>query len=489
MQNLNRLLLCALLVVGLFGCSSAEKNAQEKLENGEFQSAMEIYDRILKHDPGNLEAQEGQKRARGGVLGDRLIGVRKARASGNADAALDQLLEVRGFETAWNVFPPAAAKFTQDEETAYAWKPFSERIAGVLRAKQPLRAELLWQRYSTVFAGAKPAAANAALGPEIARAGKSHCGDLASKVSTHEPYYAGFVGRYCRHWKASAAPRAGADSGKTRELISGIDWSGSLQGLSSDHLAIVREALTDGLRSSAWYDPSGGRKLAVALNGNYSFSHAKNLVTRVKDYSVNEDYSEMELVTKTRDVPYIDHSRVVDPLTGAAKSIDVTRVRTESYSESTPVMHKRSVTRQFPYSALFHQQSIELNGDLHAELGGQDITANESNKSAAEGDEQNLRNDAVGLAPMNPALIDPTTWMKGESAKWRNTFGERLRTEWIAQICRTPEGHASAAALAEAVLKCRREPSAGSLPFVADWYTQSFGLASADVERLLPEGK
>jgi hypothetical protein len=485
MQNL----FVALLVFGLLGCSSAEKNAQEKLENGEFQSAMEIYDRILKHDPSNLEAQEGQKRARGGVLGDKLIGVRKARASGNADAALDQLLEVRNLENAWNVFPPAAAKFTQDEETGFAWRPFSERIEVILRAKQPLRAELLWQRYSPVFAGAKPAAANAALGPEIARAGKSHCGDLVSKVSSREPNYAGFVGRYCRHWKATAAPRAGSDSGKARELISGIDWSGTLQGLSPDHLAIVRESLTDGLRSSAWYDPSGGRKLTVTLNGNYSFSHAKNLVTRVKDYAVNEDYSAMELVTKTREVPYVDHSTVVDPLTGARKSIDINRMRTESYSENTPVMHTRSVTRQFPYSALFHQQTIDFNGDLHTQLGGQDVAANESNKSAAEGDEQNLRNDAVGLAPMSPSLIDPTVWVKGESTKWRNTFGEKLRTEWISQICRTPGGSAKASDVAEAVLKCRREPSAGSLPFVADWYTQSFGLASADVERLLPEGK
>jgi len=39
------------------------------------------------------------------------------------------------------------------------------------------------------------------------------------------------------------------------------------------------------------------------------------------------------------------------------------------------------------------------------------------------------------------------------------------------------------------VLKCRREPSANLLPFVVDWYTRNFGLAAADVEKMLPDGK
>lgn len=486
MRNLYSVLIAISLAAVFSSCGSAQKNATEKLENGEFASALEIFDRILKRDPGNLEAQEGQKRARGGVLADKLIGVRKARDSGSTDAALDQLLEVNTLEAAWNTFPPAAARFTQDEETAFAWKPYAARIDGVINAKQPLRAEQTWKRYAPVFTGPKHASGQASLGATIGRAGRSHCSELANATSPRDPYFTGFVARYCRYWKATAVPRAPVAGARTKDLYSGVRWEGNVS-IPAEYQPIIRTELEDAFRKSAWFDPAGGRKLAAILSGTYFFSHTKNLVTRVKEYDERETYTETENVMKTRDVPYSATETYLDPVDSTTKTRSVTRMKSESYWETQPVSRTRYVKKQFPYSALFHQQNIEMTGSLATKIGSQDLTVNTAEKSTAEGDEQTLSNAHVGLEPSRPRLIEPAGWVKGTAGKWGEAFTEKLRSEWISQICRAPESRASASEVAETVLRCRREPAAGSLPYVNDWYVKSFGLPQADVEKLLPE--
>ncbi len=477
------------LFFALSGCGSAQKNAAEKLENGEFDSAMQIYEKILKRDPKNLEAQEGLKRARGGVLANRLIDVRKARDSGNPDQALEVLLQVNQLEAQWNTFPPAAARFTQEEETNFAWKPFQSRIQAMVQAKQPLRAEGTYRKFSPVFQQQKHAAAFAALGPQIARAGRDHCGTLAKQASPSVPYYAEFVGRYCRYWKASAKLPANTTRARAAELFSGFHWTGKIEGMPSDYQAMVRSSIEESLRSSPWYDPAGAKKIPAQLDGSYEFQHQKALVTRVKSYQESEKYSVVEKVTKTRQVPFETQSYEKNAVTGAMELVKKSEIRTETYQEEVPVMKTRQTERQFPYSALFHQQNIQMGGVLIAQVGAAPVSLSESAKAAAEGDEQNLKNDAVGLQPTKPTLLDPANWVKGECQKWKGQFAEKLRAEWISQVCRSPESGAKPEEVADQILRCRREPSAGQLAFVNDWYARTFGMAQAEVEGLLPAGK
>ena len=422
-------LIVGLLVFGLLACASAEKDAREKLETGDYAGAAEIFEKIVRKEPENAEAKEGLRRAREGVIGDRLISVRKARTSANADSALDQLLEIHSLEKAWGVYPAEAARFTQDEETAFAWKPFVERVEIALRAKQPLRAETLWMRYGPVFASGKSAQPLDALSVHIVRAGKSRCEDLVGRVGRHDPYYAGFVARYCRHWKASARPAAGIEKGRLRDLIGAVAWTGKIDGTSDAQMAIVRKTLEDGLRGTAWFDPAGAKRLPVSLAGASHFSHTKTMVTRVKEYDEDEAYETTETVTKTRSVPYDATVTEVDPVDGQLKTRTVQKVREESYLDSEPVVRHRSVRRQFPYSALYHEQAIDWSGTLTAPLGTQTLTVNASKRDTAQGDEQQLTNVQAGLAPMHPILIDPLAWTGSASQDWARDFAGQLRKE------------------------------------------------------------
>lgn len=478
------------LVLGfIFACGSTQKNAQEKLEAGEYQSAMELFERVVGSDPNNAEAKEGLKRARAGVLGERLIGVRKARDAGNADAALDQLLTVVELEKSWNQFPSAAARFTQEEETQFAWKPFQAKLNRLIQSKQPLVAELNWKRFAPVFSGSKNTAAYQAFGPQIARAGREHCSALLREASAEEPYYANFVGRYCRYWKADVKKVANLDRARLSGLVSGIEWKGKLENLPAEYAGILRADLEAALKQSAWYDPNGTRKISLELQGNYNFTHSKNLVSRVREYQVKESYQAVEPVEKTRQVPVESISYQTDPATGLTKPVKTTTMKTEKYTVNETVTKMRQVPRQFPYSALFHQQAIQMNSAVLAQIGSQSFTITEANQATAEGDEQNLKNDEVGLTPMKPNLIDTAGWVRGESAKVKNQFVTKLREEWIAQNCNASENAKSVSDVGERALKCRREPTAGNLPLVESWYSNTFGLSQNDVESLLADRK
>ncbi len=477
------------LLFSLAGCGSMEKNAQEKLENGEFQSSLEIYDKILNRDPNNGEALEGRKRARAGVLGEMLIGVRKARDSGNTNVALDNLLAVSNQERTWNQFPSAAAKFTQEEETGFAWKPFHARITSELAAKQPLLADFHWKRFGPIFTGSKNAGGYAALGPQIARSGKDHCSALSREASTDEPYYSSFVTRYCRYWKVDGKRVAGLDRARTSGLISGLSVKGSPEGMPREYVGILTGDFEDALKQSAWYDPSGAKKIDLQMSGGYNFNHVKNLVSRVHEYQADESYQTIEAVTKTRQVPVQLEKYETDAKTGLVKKVAYTEMRAENYTENENVTKHRNVARQFPYSALFHQQQIELNSAVIAQVGNQSFTLTESAKAAAEGDEQNIKNDEIGLKPMKPTLLDPGSWVKGESSKLKAQFAAKLKDEWIAQNCSTSSSAGAISELGDRALKCKREPSAANLPFVESWYTKTFGLGQGDVEVLLAERK
>jgi hypothetical protein len=472
----------ALLGVLLSGCGSLEKDAREKLENGEYEAAMGMYEKILSRDANDADAQEGLKRARGGVLADRLIDVRRARDSGRADQALEILLEVNTREKQWNVYPPAAARFTQEEETGFAWKPFRARIDSLLSGKLPLAADWTWIRYSPVFAGSKHAQDLEALRPSIQRAGRETCATWSRETSREVPFYGDFVSKYCRYWKTSAKV---APNGRARaaQLVSGLDFKAAGDGIPGDLVAIFRKDFEDALKSSAWYDPEGARRISVAFSGTYHFTHVKNLVTRVKQYEVSEPYTEMESVTKTRLVPRTVTSTQTDA-NGVSHPVTTVENVSESYTESVPVTHYRSVSRQFPYSALFHQQTIDISESVSAKIGDQGFTLADSNRAVAEGDEQSITNEEAGLRPMQPALLNPPAWVGGESAKLKSQFAKKLTEEWLAQACANP-GKTSEAKLADRIMKCRRDPAGAASGFVNDWYAKTFGIAQADAEALL----
>ncbi len=475
-----------LLVALLTACGSTEKNAREKLEEGDYDAAVTLYERVVKNDPNNAEAVANLKRAREGSIGNRLIDVRKSRMAGNGDQGLDQLLSVFEREKTWNVFPGGGAKYTQEEEVGYAWKTYQAKIQSAVSAKQPLQAETIWRRYAPVFSEAKYSKGVQSLHGSVLAAGKTQCSQLAREAKNNYPYYANFVSRFCRHFKAGV--RVSADeSSRLNELYSGVDYEGSISGLPSEYFGFMRSAWDDALKSSPWYDPKGKKHIKVRVDGQYHFDHQKTLVTRVHEYKENEKYDEIENVAKTRQVPYQATRWETDPKDGILKQKTVTEVRTETYNEPVKVTKTREVAKNFPYSALYHQINVDLSRSFEAKLGDRSFSISNKLQGQAQGDEQNLKRDDIGLMPSKAPLLDPAEWVKKDATSVTEEVRSSLAREWQLTNCAQGDGGTSPAAVGNYALRCGRDPANANAAVVNEWYKNAVGLSASETEALLAE--
>lgn len=490
MQKLKSRLLASVLVssVALLtsSCGSLEKSAQEKLENGDFDAALSLYERAAKNDPNNPEVQEGLKRARQGYIGNKLIEVRRYRSSGNSDQALETLKTVMDLESGWKTGPAAAAKYTQDEETGYAWKPFQEKIYGAIQSKQPLAAEYSLRRYSPVFSDAKYAKGVRAMNSDVVTSGKTQCSKLAKDADDELPYYAGFVARFCRHFKSQTRVAVN-EAARLGELYSGVEWEGSIAGMPSDYTGYFKTSWEEALKSSPWYDAKGKRRVKVKAGGNFSYDHQKVLVSRVHSYQEDEKYDTVENIVKTRQVPVTSVQWEKDPTDGLMKPKNVTSMKNESYEEPTKVTKSRKVDKQYPYNALFHTHAIAISQSFDAMLGDKSLSFTDSDHTKIEGDEQTIKRDEIGLKPMAAPDFNPNTWVKGQSEKAQKSLASLFARQWVDVNCASSAKGTSLAENGNYVLRCARDPGNVNSGIVNEWYKTAVGLASTDAEALFAQ--
>lgn len=465
---------CALLGTG---CASAKKRAGEQLEKGNFEAAAELYEKALASEPGDPEVLAALPKARDGALSNRLIDVRRSRAAGNQEQALEQLLAVLDVEKKWNHFPKSTVGFTQNEEVGLAFPYVQMKVRGALQQKFPLLGETIHQKYAPLFSGAELAAKHEALFKEVVKAGKDSCRHFEEQEKKQFPYFSDFVQTYCSHWGESTGSKVQDAAIKLNELYGSLKVEGAVQGLAQDLVDAIEDDLQSALQQTPWFDNKGQKKGQFKLTGTYSFAHTKDLTNLVHTYKVQEPYQVVEMVTKSREVPYQATETTVNPQTGATQTVQVNRTRTEYYQEPQNVVKYREATRQYPYNAIKHVQTSELALFTKGKLGSRDIGAEYGGKLQKEGYQHDLSNPEVGLAPSRPDLVEPHQWVRQESQKFKEAFRAKLLAEWTANFC-TPESAAEGlAASGDRVQKCARSKPAEVPSFVADWFSQHLGVS------------
>src|SRR5690606_16155492 len=115
----------------------------------------------------------GLKKARAGLIEQRLILVRKARQTRQDERALEELLELLELERKWKMAPPAQSAFTQEEEMGFAVSTASSKLENGLKDGKPLAMEAVLERYAPIFQG-KNEARLKAFDRRVKDAGREH---------------------------------------------------------------------------------------------------------------------------------------------------------------------------------------------------------------------------------------------------------------------------------------------------------------------------
>lgn len=358
---------CATLAtLALLGCASAKERAQESLLAGNYDDAIQRYERIVSRDAGDPEAVSGLRDARSGWLGQKLIQARMSRMAGNTNEALDFLMETVNRENSWKMAPGGKVAFTQEEESGFAWPTFVARVQSLLKEKHPLRAEILLRKYEPAFQG-RPKTELASVHTAVRRGGKNSCLSLKNERMRDKPYFARFVSTYCQFWSEGGAK---ADSisdtlyGDTQIAVAG-------DGIGAETQGMVRTAVQKSFAQTAWYDARGKLKLEGKVDGQFSQSKNKTGLVLIQTYKENENYVETVPVEKHRQVAQQVLHQVVDPNTHLLQNIETTELKSESYWEQEPQTRTRQVEKNYRYPAWKHEQSLALalNGQSGSPVG------------------------------------------------------------------------------------------------------------------------
>lgn len=458
-----RFALAWIFVLGFSGCATLEKEAREKLELGEFDAALPLYERLVRQEAGNSEYQDGLKRSREGFIGVRLIEVRRARVSGNADLALTQLKSLMSLQNEWKLSPVGAARFSEDEETGYAWAPFEDRVRGAVKSFLPLLAEWEWRQFASLFTDTKYARGLDALGREVVARGKEQCLRLASSAKPTLPYYSGFVSRFCRHYRSYKKIKI-QEIERVKDLFSTLQTDGGVQGFGGDEMGFLRLAWEEAFKASSWYDPAGKNTFTARWSGKFDFIHSMEQVTRTKDYEVEVNYQDVEYVTKTR----------VD---GEGK--------TEEYQEPMQVTRTRTEQREYDYPTIYHRENIEMTLGSENHLGGRVFTTAAHREYKSAGDEHAISRPDIGLSPTRPEIYEKTDWVRKQLLTVQEALLLSLRKEWVAAYCSNLDPVGSKGGNVERVLRCAHDPLGLAESPVQSWYRNTLGVNPSEAEALI----
>lgn len=485
MMHKNRLTLPVLAVLALTtACASTHERAQKSLDEGSYEKAAALYERLLKKNQNDPQAIEGLARARSGIIGKQLINVRKARMAGNQGQATELLLDVIDQEKKWNFFPGAQVGFTQQEESDYAVPYAKNTIHGALKEEKPLFAAHQHQRYAPLFESKKAAPLHQSLQAAITAQGKASCKQFMEHADATVPYFTDFVVKYCGYWGMVQKAPAQSEEKRLAELHGSLDVQDPENRFSPEARSLIAADLRTAFEETAWFDPKGTKPASIRLSGSYQERHDKNLVNLFHQYMVDEPYQTVEEVEKTRQIPYQVVTTSYGP-NGEPMPTEVTRYREERYKEKEAVTRYRKVQKIYPYNALRHTQALEFVAHGEVDLGGHHLAVQHSDKSNAEGVEHDLDLKDIGLKPSRPSLINAAQWRKMQSEKLADKLRKEASAQWSRLYCQSAAEGKDLARAGNQVHKCLRAKLDVTPALAQEWYKQHLGLSFREANALL----
>ncbi|MGZ3688224.1 MAG: hypothetical protein ACXWPM_02390 [Bdellovibrionota bacterium] len=463
-----------LLVMALLGsCASPLKLARESLEKGNYDDAEQRFSWILDHEPNNVDASDGLKKAREGLISQHLIRVRMSRMGGNIGESLDLLADVIDRENRWKLFPGGNVAFTQTEEIGFATEAARARVGLDLHDQHPLRADAFLRKYELIFRGDARKVWES-LRSAVSAQGRTSCLDWAKKRNSTAQYFAEFVSQYCQYFGTPAPSLAVTKKDVFFNEIE-LEPAKADAPVAPQLSAVLTAQLQAGLQQTAWYDAAATNVLSAKINSLYTEARTKEGLVLTQAYFEQEPYTEMVTVQHDHQVPYVVN-------VGGAQ---VTQYRNEPYTTTEPQTRYRSVQREYRYPAWKHEQKLELTLSGAFPLGGRSLDVALEDRSQTEGIEHNENQPQMGLRPHQPNLPDPAGWLKDEVLKFNADFQNKAQQLWRDLYCQTDSQITGETALADRALKCARQLGVTMPSLIEDWTQKNLGLSALELRTLL----
>jgi hypothetical protein len=445
------------------------------LEQGLYDDALAAYTELLRADPTDEEALEGQKSSREKWIDRRLIDVRLHRQAGNSSEALARLLDAVNRERQWAMAPGGKVAFTQGEERDYAIIFAEHEVAKALAAKRPLQAHVFLTRNAPVI-DSEPDARIARLKSLTRQSGQESCKPWRSgKQLSDKLNLDRLLRRYCQLWEAPLWPAPHPELQKSAPYYKALEIKTTVEGLPNDVKVSLEDQLSKALLASAWYEPGSSRVLPISVTGQYQEERRALKVLRKKVYSEDQPYNERVEVKRQRTVPYTE---------AEADGKVVTKYREESYQDYETLTKHRTVFKEYEYEATRRDQLLVAEYRGRFDLGGASEIAVQL-KSESTGEEHSEDHPAIGLRPQKANLPDPAAWLRGTTAGFVTAFTEKIAAKWSEFYCPADAAGTDLIGAGEATARCLRQNHLRAPDSAQQWFMTNFGTSVEDALAVL----
>ena len=464
-------------------CTTPQQRAEKLMQNEAFEEAALVYEQIIAKNPKDAEAAVGLRRAREKTIDTKLIQVRMSRLGGNDQNAADMLLKIILNENQWQLYPSGKAQYTQEEEKDFSLGYLTRKIEKANSDQFPLLSLFILKKFAPIFDGAQSKRMSVLQAKTKSR-GLDICKKLVALRRRELPYFSLWVKDFCGTFSNDSTEAASFQVEQLKGLFSQVSLKGNIEGLSQSDYAGLQQALLEGLKTSVWYDPKGANRAEVRLDGSFSNDHTTQSIQQFHSYTIQEPYTDYELQTRSREVPYTDTEARIDPYSGRLEHQSVTKYRSEFYQESIPVTAYRNVPMSQPYGAIQHRQVLLLALSGEVNFGENHWILSFNERSDQSGIEHHVSMPDIGLFPKSLNLPNPTTWLKGQTQNVKSAFEKKSSELWDSLYCRPSDG-SSIAASGEQVLKCGRNRSKQPPEFVLKWYQDNLGVTPEQANEVM----
>lgn len=429
-----------MVMIVLAGCTSLRGKADAAYAHGDYANAAELYDQLVRG--GDQSAIPRRTQAREEELRVELYNVQAARAAGyEFIGKLALLLDQRDTWQGDGAEPLAGGIAF---EVAAASAKIGAQVAERTDADGPLAGEDVASHYEKLLAHADFASARTLIQGRLAEVGRARCTRFAAVAAT--PYWQWLSARYCGHWQTAREVPALPDQ------RDGLVLDGAIVGETDAETSVLRGALADAFKKTAWYAPNAGRGEQGTIDGKVAVHYSSRDVTLTASWTEQVPYTDYETTQESYQEPYDDTESYDEQVPTTewvacgdttcpqtvyhteTKTRTVTKYRTAWRDVTTPVTKYRDEPREEDYHAI--ERSGSYASALHVQVA--DVSAVVEASSTESGYDHDVTIEPAGVSPSRANLSSHEEYAARVAASLADRLVEQLDAAYVQRFCGLP---------------------------------------------------
>lgn len=470
-------MIAAVFCLVLSACGSMSKDAKSLMNQGDYADAVSAWDKVLKDNPGDEEAQRLRKAAQGELFNLELVTLKSLLDSHQTISGFEQLRQLNEKRKQWGleISPNTGLYLAQQTERLYG--QYLELLNQENKALHPLKSIYLQNHYRALLPTqvVEQEEASLQLRNQI---GLKQC-DALDHASGSQDYLRLYTVKFCKVFGKSVVASSQMIKRLKDRLLKIPRIKSELGGLSPVENEMLASALKSAVTGFPEFSVQGTLESNLNLSGLLSVSRSEKQVAMSHSYLVKIPFTEYVTVKNTRSHPYSEMENHCGTIGGACVPQTVTKYHEVDEYETLTQTSYRDEPRIYEFTGTELQQKMGF--DLQAHFTSPLLALDPPYQDQFNETLQVhlLSMPEIGLSPKPGTLKTKEAFFASTVPKLLGTFKLQFVKWWLDNRCKSQSDENQFQA-SNRVFECLRAEEGRAEPWVKNWFISETGLAPSE---------